>query len=73
MGICTVGLSMLATSIMWEINLARMDKSAKTIMEWSKKADLANEMLNDLYKVERLKESYENQGIGAKEEKEDEF
>ena len=68
MGIATVSLSMLATSIMWEINLARMDKSAKTIMEWSKKADLANEMLNELYKVERLKESYENQGIGATEE-----
>ena len=38
--------------------------------EWSKKADLANEMLlDDLYKVAKTKESYKSQGIGAEETK----
>ena len=44
-----------------------MDKSAKALMEWSKKADLANEMLTEMFKVEQIKESYKLQGIGAEE------
>ena len=68
MGCVSVALSFLMTTIAFERNLARMHDTAKTLMEWSKKADLANEMLNDMYKVERTKEIYESQGIGATEE-----
>ena len=44
-----------------------MDKSAKKMMEWSKKADFANEMLEDLFRVQQTKEAYERQGVGAEE------
>ena len=38
-------------------------------MEWSKKADLANEMLGDMFKVQQQKEAYQRQGVGAEEAK----
>ena len=46
-----------------------MDKSAKALKAWSKKADLANEMLNEMYRVQQTKQNYESQGIGAEEVK----
>ena len=37
------------------------------MMEWSKKADFANEMLEDMFRVQQQKEAYERQGVGAEE------
>ena len=65
----TASLSIFGTMLLLERNIHRMDKSAKILMEWSKKADLANEMLNEMFKVEQIKESYKLQGIGATEDK----
>ena len=50
-----------------EYSLHRMDKSAKALKAWSKKADFANEMLEDLFRVHQTKQNYESQGIGAEE------
>ena len=69
MGVCTVGLTMFATAVVFELNISRMDKTVKILKEWSKKADLANEQLNTMYKMNQIKESYQNQGIGAEEAK----
>ena len=68
-GLFTASLSILGTMFLLEYTIHRMDKSAKALMEWSKKADLANEMLEDMFKVQQIQESYKNQGIGATEEK----
>ena len=67
-GFFTASLSILGTMFLLEYSLHRMDKSAKALKEWSKKADLANELLEDLFRVQQVKESYERQGIGATEE-----
>ena len=69
MGVCTVGLTMVAVSIMLEINIKRMAHVSNILTEWSKKAEFANEVLDDMYKVHKIKESYQNQGIGAEEAK----
>ena len=69
MGVCTVGLSMFATAVVFELNFSRMDKTVKILTEWSKKANLANEVLDDMYRVHKIKESYQQQGIGAEETK----
>ena len=69
MGICTVGLTMVAVSIMLEINLKRMAHVSNILTEWSKKANLANEVLDDMYRVHKIKQSYQQQGIGAEETK----
>ena len=68
-GFFTASLSILGTMILLEYSIHRMGKSAKAMREWSKKADFANEMLNDMFKVHQLKESYKLQGIGASEDK----
>ncbi len=65
MGLCSVSLTILGVQLLLERHISRMDKSAKALMEWSKKADFANEMLNNMFKVQQMKESYESQGIGA--------
>ena len=67
MGVCTVGLSMFATAVVFELNIAKLDRAAKILNEWSKKADLANQQLNEMYRVNQIKESYQQQGIGAEE------
>ena len=69
MGVCTVGLSMAMTSILLEINLKRMSNTTKILTEWSQKADFANQQLNEMYRVNQIKESYQQQGIGAEEVK----
>ena len=66
-GFFTFSLTMAGVQLMLERHIARMGNSAKALMEWSKKADLANEMLGDMFKVQQQKEVYEHQGIGAKE------
>ena len=71
MGVVTASISIFGTMLLLEHHLNRMGDKAKAMMEWSKKADLANEMLNDMFKVQQMKESYESQGIGATEEKEE--
>ena len=53
--------------LLLERNIHRMNKSAKALKEWAKKADFANEMLNDMFRVQQIKESYKSQGIGADE------
>ena len=65
----TISMTLVGVQVFLERHINRMDKSAKTLMEWSKKADLANEMLNEMFKVEQIKESYKLQGIGATEDK----
>ena len=55
MGVCTVGLSMFATAVIFELNISKMDNTAKILNEWSKKADLANQQLNEMYKVHQDK------------------
>ena len=66
-GLFTFGLTMAGVQLLLERHIARMGDSAKSLMEWSKKADLANEMLGDMFKVQQTKENYESQGIGAEE------
>ena len=65
--ILTASLSVFGTMLLLEYSLYRMDKSAKILREWAKKADFANEMLNDMFRVQQIKESYKSQGIGADE------
>ena len=67
MGLVTASLSIFGHQLLLERHIARMDKSAKALKEWAKKADFANEMLNDMFRVQQIKEAYENQGIGARE------
>ena len=69
MGFVTASISILGHQLLLERHIHRMGNSAKALMEWSKKADLANEMLNEMFKVEQIKESYKLQGIGATEDK----
>ena len=64
----TVCLTLAGVQLLLERHINRMDKSAKALMEWSKKADFANEMLEDMFKVQQTKDAYERQGIGATEE-----
>ena len=59
----TAALSFVGMQFLLERHIRRMDRSAKVMMEWSKKADFANDMLDDLFRVQRMKESYEKQGI----------
>ncbi len=66
-GFVTVCLTIAGVQLLLERHINRMDKSAKKMQEWAKKADFASEMLNDLFKVQQIKESYKSQGIGADE------
>ena len=70
-GLVTASMSIMGTMLLLERHIYRMGNKAKAMMEWSKKADLANEILEDMFKVQQIKESYESQGIGATEEKEE--
>ena len=65
--IFTISMTLLGVQLMLERHIIRMGNNAKTMMEWSKKADFANEMLEDLFKVQQTKEAYERQGVGAEE------
>ena len=60
-------LILAGVHLLLERQILRMGDNAKKMMEWSKKADLANEMLEDMFKVQQTKEAYESQGIGAEE------
>ena len=64
----TITLTLAGVQLLLERHIYRMDKSAKRMKEWAKKADFANEMLEDLFRVQQTKEAYERQGIGATEE-----
>ena len=66
-GMLTFGLTMAGMQLLLERHIARMGDSATTLMEWSKKADLANEFLGDMFRVQQQKEAYQRQGIGAEE------
>ena len=68
MGIVTASLSMLTTSIMLSVYISKLDKSAQKMLAWSTKADRANEVLNDMFKVHKIKEDYGRQGIKATED-----
>ena len=59
----TVALSICGTMLLLERHLYRMGTKAKVIMEWSKKANFATELLDDMFRVQQMKESYEKQGI----------
>ena len=63
----TISLTIAGVQLLLERHIYRMNKSAKAMKEWAKKADFANEMLNDMFRVQQIKESYERQGIGADE------
>ena len=62
-GVFTASLSIFGTMLLFERHINRMDNSTQILTEWSKKADLANDMLDDMFKVQRIKKSYEKQGI----------
>lgn len=47
--------------------LSRQAVNVRALMEWSKKADFAKEMLDDLFEFQQEKEAYKRQGIGADE------
>ena len=61
-------LILAGVHLLLERQIHRIGDNAKAMMEWSKKADFANEMLEDMFKVQQTKEAYERQGIGATEE-----
>ena len=63
----TVCLTLLGVQFFLERHINRMNTSAKALKAWAKKADYANELLNDMFRVQQIKESYERQGIGADE------
>ena len=65
----TITLTLVGVQLLLERHIDRMGDKAKVIMEWSKKADMANEMLNEMYRVQQIKKNYESQGIGAEEVK----
>ena len=67
-GFLTVSLTVLGVQFLLERHIHRMDNSAKYLMAWSKKADLANQMLNDMFKVQQMKEDYGRQGVKATED-----
>ena len=62
-----VSLTLAGMQLLLERHISRMDQSAQKMMKWSKKADFANEMLEDLFRVQQQKEAYERQGVGAEE------
>ena len=68
MGIVTASLSMVATSVLLSVYISNLDKSAQKMLAWSTKADRANEVLNDMFKVHKIKEDYGRQGIKATED-----
>ena len=63
----TIALTIAGVQFLLERHIYRMGNKAKTMMEWAKKADFANEMLEDMLKVQHTKEAYKRQGIGAEE------
>ena len=63
----TIALILFGVQLLLERHISRMDQSAQKMMKWSKKADFANEMLEDLFRVQQQKKTYESQGIGAEE------
>ena len=65
--IFTITVTLVGVQLLLECHIIRMDKSAKALKAWSKKADLANELLDDMFRVQQTKENYESQGIGAEE------
>ena len=66
-GFVTVALTIAGVQLLLERHIDRMGNNAEALMEWSKKADFATELLNDMFRVQQIKESYERQGIGADE------
>ena len=67
MGLVTASISICGTMFLLERYISRMGQKAQAMKEWSKKANMANEMLEDMFKIQRIKESYERQGIKATE------
>ena len=63
----TISMTLMGVQLLLERHIYRMDKSAKALKEWAKKADFANEMLEDMFRVQQTKEAYERQGIKAEE------
>ena len=63
----TITLTLAGVQILLERHIIRMGDKAKVMMEWAKKANFANEMLEDMFKVQQTKEAYERQGIKAEE------
>ena len=63
----TIALTLAGVQLLLELHIYRMGKASKAVMEWSKKAELANELLGDMFKVHQTKEAYKRQGIGAEE------
>ena len=63
----TITLTLAGVQLLLELHIIRMGDKAKMMKQWSQKAELANEMLNDMFKVQQTKEAYELQGVGAEE------
>ena len=60
---CTVSVTMAGVQYF----MAQQAVNVKALIEWSKKADFAQEMLDDLVEFQQEKEAYKRQGIGAEE------
>ena len=55
-GLLTFSLTIAGMQLLLERHISRMGKSSKSLMEWSKKANLATEMYwTTCYKVEKTK------------------
>ena len=63
----TITMTLAGVQLLLERHIIRMGNKAKAMMEWAKKADMANEMLEGMFRVQQPKEAYERQGIGAEE------
>lgn len=63
----TIALTLAGVQFLLERHIYRMNKSAKAMKEWAKKADYANEVLQDMFRVQQIKEGYKLRGIGADE------
>lgn len=65
--IFTICLTLAGVQFFLERHIHRIGNKAKILEEWAKKADFANEMLEDMFRVQQIKESYNKQGIKATE------
>ena len=68
MSFVTVSLNILSVQLLLERHINRLDKSSKALMAWSNKANTANDMLSDMFKVYKMKQDYEDKGIEATED-----
>ena len=65
---CAIAVTLAGVRWLFDRHVVLMGDNVKALAEWSKKADFANEMLEDMFRVQQVKEAYERQGVGATED-----